>query len=79
MHLKLTAELREALEGGPGPVLFHDHETNRNYPLVESSYLELLFDRDDRAAIRAGVADFEAGRTSALADAIADITERRRA
>ncbi|MGC3966125.1 MAG: hypothetical protein QM775_01765 [Pirellulales bacterium] len=62
MTLKLTAEQREALKQVGGPIPVEDEQTHEVYFLVNRNTL----DSADRAAIRQGIADMEAGRVLTL-------------
>lgn len=70
---KLTAEQREALRQGEGPVAVQDEQTQELYFIVDKSTLEVLRAEQDMAAIREGLADVEAGRVTPLGDSIARI------
>jgi len=66
MNTKLSAEQREALAGGPGPIFVVDPESNRKYLLIEASLFELLQREADYASLQRGIADAEAGRTLSI-------------
>jgi predicted transcriptional regulator len=70
MTPKITAEQREALSRGDGPVLVEDEETRRIYFLVDPSTLETLQRQEDLAAIREGIADMEAGHAAPVAEVV---------
>jgi len=73
MNPKITAEQREALEDGPGPILVEDAKTSRKYFLIEASYFELLQARSDIESIKRGIEDAKAGRMTPLDEAFAEI------
>lgn len=62
MTPKLTAEQREALNEHPGPVAVEDEQTKRIYYLIGGEMAEALRRQQDLDAIRAGLADADAGR-----------------
>lgn len=62
MTPKLTSEQREALKQSLGPVPVEDEQTHEVYFLVDRTTLE----GSDRAAIRQGIVDMEAGRVLTL-------------
>ncbi len=68
MTPKITPEQREALGHSNGPVLVEDEQTRRVYFLADPSTMETLQRQEDLAAIRAGIADMEAGRVAPLAE-----------
>jgi hypothetical protein len=75
MTPKLTSEQREALKQSAGPIPVEDEQTHEVYFLVNRSTLE----NADRAAIRRGIADMEAGRVLTLEELDARIQNKLRA
>jgi predicted transcriptional regulator len=73
---KLTAEQREALRQGEGPIAVEDEQTHQVYFIVDRSTLEALRKEQDVAAIREGLADVNAGRVTPLRDSIARIRQQ---
>jgi predicted transcriptional regulator len=73
MPLKLSLEQLEALDRTDGPVAVEDERTNRRYFLVDETTFITLQQREDLAAIRAGIADMEAGRVAPLDEVMARI------
>jgi predicted transcriptional regulator len=73
MTLKLSLEQREALDRSDGPVAVEDERTHRRYFLVDETTFQSLQQQEDLAAIRAGIADMEAGRVSPLDEVVARI------
>lgn len=73
---KLTAEQREALRQGEGPVAVEDEQTHQFYFIVDKSMLDLLRKEQDIAAIREGLEDAEAGRVTAIGDSVARIRQQ---
>lgn len=63
---KLSAEQRAALSGHVGPLPIEDDQTQRVFFLLDQALLEQLQREADRAAIRDGIADMEAGRLMTL-------------
>ena len=76
MAPKLTPEQRAAIEHSGGPVAVEDPETNRVYFLVDEATIRALGQQEDLAAIRAGIADMEAGRIVKLEELDARIRAR---
>lgn len=66
MMPKLTAEQRAALSGHLGPLPIEDEQTQRVFFLLDQVTLDNLQREADRAAIRDGIADMEAGRLLTL-------------
>jgi predicted transcriptional regulator len=66
----LTNEQREALLAEPTGIEVEDAQTNKLYVLADAELhrqaLQALNDLKDREAIRAGIADMEAGRVVAF-------------
>lgn len=73
---KLTAEQRDALRRGEGPVAVEDDQTHRVYFIVGKSMLDLLQKEQDIVAIREGLSDIEAGRVTPIGDSIARIRQQ---
>lgn len=73
---KLTAEQRDALKHGDGPVAVEDEDTKQVYFVVDKSMLEILRQEQDLAAIREGLADMEAGRVSEVGDSMARVRQQ---
>lgn len=73
---KLTAEQREALRHGDGPIAVEDEQTHQVYFIVDKSTLEAIRKEQDMAAIREGLADVEAGRVTPVGDSIARIRQQ---
>ena len=76
MTPKLTAEQCEALDRADGPVPVEDDRTHRLYFLVDAETLQAIERQSDAAAIRAGIADMEAGRVLSLDELDARIRAR---
>jgi predicted transcriptional regulator len=70
MTLKLTAEQRAALIERGSPVAVEDEQTRRVYFIVDPAMLDSLWEAADMAALRTGIADAEAGRTTPLDEAM---------
>jgi predicted transcriptional regulator len=66
MIAKLSEEQRAALTGHEGPLPVEDDETRQVFFLVDSQMFEALRREADRAAIREGIDDMEAGRVLTL-------------
>lgn len=66
MTPKITAEQRSALNGHMGPLPIQDEQTQQVFFLLDQASLEKLQREADRAAIREGIADMEAGRVLTL-------------
>lgn len=66
MMPKLTAEQRAALSGHLGPLPIEDEQTQRVFFLLDQVTFDNLQREADRAAIRDGIADMEAGRLLTL-------------
>jgi PHD/YefM family antitoxin component YafN of YafNO toxin-antitoxin module len=73
---KLTAEQREALRQGKGPIAVEDEQNHQVYFIVDKSTLDLLQKEQDVAAIREGLADVEAGRVTPIGDSMARIRQQ---
>jgi len=76
MTPKLTAEQCEALDRSEGPVPVEDDRTHRLYFLVDAEMLQAIERQSDAAAIRAGIADMEAGRVLSLDELDARVCSR---
>jgi predicted transcriptional regulator len=79
MTPKLTAEQREALIERGAPVAVQDEENHRVYFLVDPVMFDALRNEADIAALLAGIADADAGRTAPLDEATQRIEARLRA
>jgi len=66
MTPKLTAEQRAALLERGSPIAIEDEQTRRVYFLVDPAMLDSLWEAADMVALREGIADAEAGRTTPL-------------
>jgi predicted transcriptional regulator len=66
MNVKLTAEQRIALDNHVGPLPIEDEQTQRMFFLLDQATLNKLEREANRAAIRDGIADMEAGRVRTL-------------
>jgi predicted transcriptional regulator len=73
MTPKLSPEQLEALDRSDGPVPVEDERTHRRYFLVDETTFHTLQQQEDLAAIRAGIADMEAGRVAPLDEVVARI------
>jgi predicted transcriptional regulator len=76
MTPKLSAEQIEALDHSDGPLPVEDERTHRRYFLVDETTFKMLQQQEDLAAIRAGIADLEAGRVAPLDEVMARIRTR---
>ncbi|HUY92237.1 MAG TPA: hypothetical protein VMV10_26085 [Pirellulales bacterium] len=65
---KLTPEQREALQRSSGRVPVEDEQTRLVYYIVDASRMRSIERQEDAAAIRAGIADMEAGRLLSIED-----------
>lgn len=66
MTPKITSEQRAALNGHVGPLAIRDEQTQQLFFLLDQASLDKLQREADRAAIREGIADMEAGRVMTL-------------
>ena len=66
MTPEITAEQRAALNGHVGPLAIRDEQTQQLFFLLDQAGLDKLQREADRAAIREGIADMEAGRVLTL-------------
>lgn len=66
MTPKITEEQRAALSGHVGPLPIEDEQTQQVFFLLDQASLDKLQREADRAAIREGIADMEAGRVLTL-------------
>jgi predicted transcriptional regulator len=73
MTPKISPEQREALNHTDGPLAVEDEHSHRRYYLVDESTFTSLTQQEDRAAIREGIADMEAGRVAPLDEVMARI------
>jgi predicted transcriptional regulator len=76
MTPKLTPEQCEAIDRADGPVPVEDDRTHRLYYLVDAETLQAMEQQRNLAAIRAGIADMEAGRVLSLDELDARIRSR---
>ncbi|HTQ37399.1 MAG TPA: hypothetical protein VMJ32_00110 [Pirellulales bacterium] len=76
MTPKLTPEQSEALQRSNGPLAVEDERTHRVYYVVDEPTFVSLQQQEDAAAIRAGIADLEAGRIVTLEELDARIRKR---
>lgn len=83
MILKLTEEMRKALEVQPGePLPLEDERTHKEYVIVEREFHRRALDafalqeQEDLEAIRRGLEDMHAGRLRPLSEADADLRKR---
>jgi predicted transcriptional regulator len=79
MTPKLTAEQREALIERGAPVAVEDEENHRVYFLVDPAMFNSLRSEAEMAALLAGIADAEAGRSVPLDEAVERIEARLKA
>lgn len=66
MQPTITPEQRDALHSTDGPLAVEDDTTHQIYFLVHQSTFEDLQQQDDRAAIRDGIGDLDAGHVMAI-------------
>lgn len=78
MTVKLTAEQRQALNASTGPVPVEDEETHELFFLIDQGMLDEFRRQGDREAIRAGIADLEAGRLLTLEELDARVQQAMR-
>jgi predicted transcriptional regulator len=80
MTPKLTEEQREALRRRGGPIEVEDDQTRKVYVIIDDELhqraMQALEEHDSLAAIRAGIADLEAGRVIPFAEVDSRIRER---
>ena len=65
---KLTPEQREAIQRSTGRVPVEDEQSRLVYYIVDASTMSSIERQEDAGAIRAGVADMEAGRLLSIED-----------